>query len=126
MFTRVLTGVKIIMHKLFKVVDNFVDLGDRSFFVGSPEFVQWLEAIDGFNYQPPQFTGYTYVRHNITVKKRSNGKFYAIRTVNCCQRVKYLGKPCDLDYERLQLAVDELSLDDWKYHQLKSKKSMAL
>ncbi|NJN13117.1 MAG: hypothetical protein HC815_36430 [Richelia sp. RM1_1_1] len=83
--------------------------------------MQWLEAIDGFNYQPPQFTGYTYVRHNITVKKRSNGKFYAIRTVNCCQRVKYLGKPCDLDYERLQLAVDELSLDDWKYHQLKSK-----
>ncbi|MBF2016286.1 MAG: hypothetical protein IGS23_13995 [Rivularia sp. T60_A2020_040] len=111
------------MNRLFKVVDNFVDLNNRSFYIGSQKWYQWLETIKSFNYEPPQLTGYTYVRHNITVRKRSNGKFYAIRTVNCRQRVRYLGSPSDLDYERLQNAVDELSIDDYLYYRLKSNKS---
>lgn len=84
-------------------------LPDQEISIGSTSWIKWLKANDVFHYTPPQIQGYTFVRHDITVKKRSNGYWYGLRTFNNKQNVKYIGKSEILDYVKLQLIVDSLS-----------------
>jgi len=59
-----------------------------------------------------------YPRSDITVRNRTKDYWYAYRKVNAVQRTYYLGKTKDLDFEKLQQAVDELSLSDAQYQKL--------
>jgi hypothetical protein len=96
------------------VKDN---LAPSSIRVGSEQWFTWLATIKSFRYQPSE-EGYTYLRWDITVRNRTKDYWYAYRKVNGMQRTYYLGKTQDLDYEKLQQAVDELSLNDAQYHKL--------
>lgn len=84
-------------------------LPDREITIGTTSWFKWLEENNVFHYTPPQIEGYYFIRNDITVKKRSNGYWYGLRTFNSKQVVKYIGKSVVLDYVKLQLIVDSLS-----------------
>ncbi len=96
------------------VKDN---LAPSSIRIGSEQWFTWLAKTKSFRYQPSS-EGYTYLRCDITVRNRTKDYWYAYRKVNGVQRTYYLGKTEDIDYEKLQQAVDELSLNDAQYHKL--------
>lgn len=85
--------------------------------LGSEEWFRWLGRVKSFRYCPNS-DGYYYLRADITVRNRTRNYWYAYRKVNGTQRTFYLGKTSELDYERLQLAVDELSLSSMDYYKL--------
>ena len=85
--------------------------------IGSSAWFTWLTQNKSFRYHPSS-DGYNYERSDITVRNRTKDYWYAYRKINGVQRTYYLGKTKDLDYEKLQQAVDELSLSDSQYHKL--------
>jgi hypothetical protein len=85
--------------------------------IGSDAWFFWLAQNKSFRYSPSS-NGYNYLRCDITVRNRTKDYWYAYRKVNGVQRTYYLGKTKDLDYEKLQQAVDELSLSDLQYQKL--------
>lgn len=85
--------------------------------LGSEEWFKWLGKTKSFRYHPLS-EGYYYLRSDITVRNRTKDYWYAYRKVNGVQRTFYLGKTTELDYERLQQAVDELSLNQMEYYKL--------
>ena len=85
--------------------------------LGSEAWIKWLGKIKSFKYCPNS-EGYHYLRSDLTIRNRTKDYWYAYRTVNAKQRTFYLGKTSELDYERLQQAVDELSLSPMEYHKL--------
>ncbi len=89
--------------------------------VGSDAWYCWLGTIKSFRYQPAQTAKYT-LRSDITVRNRTKDYWYAYRKVNCKQRTYYLGKTSELSYEKLQMAVDELSLSNTEYVKLISER----
>lgn len=92
-------------------------LAPQSISIGSAAWFTWLANNKSFRYSPSS-DGYNYLRCDITVRNRTKDYWYAYRKVNGVQRTYYLGKTKDLDYEKLQQAVDELSLSDFQYHKL--------
>jgi hypothetical protein len=93
---------------------------DESIYIGSEAWYKWLETTKSFRYQPLQNSQIT--RAVITVRNRNADYWYAYRTTNSKQRTFYLGKTSDLTYEKLQDAVDELSLPDFEYWRLVSER----
>ena len=89
----------------------------ESISLGSDAWFTWLTQNKSFRYHPSS-EGYNYPRADITVRNRTKDYWYAYRKVNAVQRTYYLGKTKDLDYEKLQQAVDELSLSDAQYQKL--------
>lgn len=85
--------------------------------LGSENWFKWLGKTKSFRYHPHS-EGYYYLRSDITVRNRNKDYWYAYRKVNGVQRTFYLGKTAELDYERLQQAVDELSLNQIEYDKL--------
>lgn len=85
--------------------------------LGSEAWFKWLGKTKSFRYHPLS-DGYYYLRSDITVRNRTKDYWYAYRKVNGIQRTFYLGKSAELDYERLQQAVDELSLSQLDYYKL--------
>jgi hypothetical protein len=83
--------------------DDFISIGSEGWY-------SWLNNTNSFRYKPSS-DGYNYIRAEITVRNRnSKGYWYAYRKFNQKQFTYYLGKSSELSYERLQLAVDELTL----------------
>ena len=89
--------------------------------IGSSAWFTWLTQNKSFRYSP-SLEGYNYLRCDITVRNRTKDYWYAYRKVSGVQRTFYLGKTKDLDYEKLQQAVDELSLSDSQYHKLSQER----
>lgn len=85
--------------------------------IGSSAWFTWLTQNKSFRYSLSS-EGYNYLRCDITVRNRTKDYWYAYRKVNGIQRTYYLGKTKDLEYEKLQQAVDKLSLSDSQYHKL--------
>jgi hypothetical protein len=98
------------------VVDN---LAPTNISLSSEKWFKWLGKNKSFRYHPIS-DGYAYLRSDITVRNRTKDYWYAYRKVNGVQRTFYLGKTAELGYERLQQAVDELSLSDAQYQKLTS------
>ena len=92
-------------------------LAPESISIGSDAWFTWLTQNKSFRYHPSS-DGYNYPRADITVRNRTKDYWYAYRKVNGVQRTYYLGKTKDLDFEKLQQAVDELSLSDSQYQKL--------
>lgn len=92
-------------------------LAPSSISVGSNAWFSWLASNKSFRYHPSS-DSYNFERSNITIRNRTKDYWYAYRKVNGVQRTYYLGKTKDLDYEKLQQAVDELSLNDAQYQKL--------
>ena len=92
-------------------------LAPQSISLGSDAWFTWLAQNKSFRYRPSS-EGYNYPRSDITVRNRTKDYWYAYRKVNAVQRTYYLGKTKDLDFEKLQQAVDELSLSDSQYQKL--------
>jgi hypothetical protein len=92
-------------------------LAPSSINIGSNAWFSWLAQNKSFKYHPSS-KNYHYLRCDITVRNRTKDYWYAYRKVNSVQRTYYLGKTKDLDYEKLQQAVDELSLSDPQYQKL--------
>jgi hypothetical protein len=97
-------------RKVIVVSGHELHLKDKIITVGSDKWFDWLENNDVFHYIPTQLSGYFYTRQEITAKKRKNGYWYGLRTFNNKQTVKYIGKTECLDYDKLQLTVDSLSV----------------
>ncbi|HYX18376.1 MAG TPA: hypothetical protein VE944_29225 [Nostoc sp.] len=92
-------------------------LAPNNISLGSEAWFKWLGENKSFRYCPNS-EGYYYLRADVTVRNRTKDYWYAYRKVNGVQRTFYLGKTAELDYEKLQLAVDELSLSQMDYHKL--------
>lgn len=84
--------------------------------IGSDAWLNWLNQITSFKYEPRQ-QGRTLL-YEMTVRKRGN-YWYAYRKVNNRLRQFYLGKSENLDWERLQLAVDFLSQSEADFYRTK-------
>ncbi|PAX59872.1 hypothetical protein [Brunnivagina elsteri] len=81
--------------------------------IGSDAWLNWLEQTTSFRYEPRQ-QGKSLL-YEITVRQR--GKYwYAYRKVNNRLRQFYLAKSENLDWERLQLAVDFLSQSEADFY----------
>ena len=91
--------------------------------IGSDAWFDWLSKLNSsFRYEPIQ-----YGKHPFTVvsrvRKGSGTVFWVgVRKVDGKVRQEYLGLTEELDYERLQLACDALSLDARGYQKYKANK----
>ena len=102
-------------HMNLPIVNNTLAPGKIS--IGSENWFKWLGKTKSFRYHPLS-DGYYYLHSDITVRNRTKDYWYAYRKVNGVQRTFYLGKTTELDYEKLQQAVNELSLNQMEYYKL--------
>ncbi len=89
--------------------------------VGSDAWFIWLGQITSFRYEPRQQG--RQLLYEITVRLRGN-YWYGYRKVNNRLRQFYLGKSENLDWERLQLAVDFLSKSDVDFYRIKANRKL--
>ena len=96
--------------------------------IGSDAWFEWLGKLGGssFRYEPAQNhnrisrQAFTVVSR---VRKGSGTLFWvAVRKADGKVRQEYLGLTEELDYERLQIACDALTLDTREYQNYKSNK----
>ena len=96
--------------------------------IGSASWQEFLNEVPSFRYEPKQLEGYDTLRYGFTCtarsRKDSDSKYwYGVRKVNGKLRQEYISESEDLDYEKLQIAVDNLSLSDIEYYRLKKPKA---
>lgn len=97
--------------------------------IGSDAWFVWLNKLGtSFRYEPKQINGSFNERKAFTVvsriRKGSNTLFWvAVRKVDKKVRQEYLGLTDELDYEKLQLACDNLSLNPDEYQEYKKSKN---
>jgi len=112
--------------KLPIVLDDYVE-DYPEIKIGSDAWFIWLNKLGAsFRYEPKQLSGTSITRKSFTVvsrvRKGSGSLFWvAVKKVNNKLRQEYLGLTDELDYEKLQIACDNLSLSEVDYQKLKNK-----
>ena len=96
--------------------------------IGSASWQEFLNEVSSFRYEPKQIGGYSTLRYGFTCtarsRKGSEAKYwYGVKKVNGKLRQEYISESEDLDYEKLQIACDNLSLSDIDYYRLKKDKA---